>query len=321
MAAKRNITDRAHRYRATKTPPPNPQICNLCGSPKQVQVGHVNGHEEDDDPTNLFWTCRSCNVLSANTLRKAGLGRLTAQYNPAGGATSIGQWVKAVLSMKGESDVMSVRDAVAMIRATSPAKRSEFAQEIWSRRRQHGNPPKRIYFIPVGKKAKRNPATSLFEAFHGRPPESTSIDSKQMKYPKGLEFLGGLMRLNLADRSFPDLTFDPFQTKLYSNKKGTQYYVRGKGGKIDLEDFPGVDTDKDEVDLGEIQSIVYHTDKQHLGKEDRKPGPYKHKFGEEGGTPPILVYDILNDEPKFVGGTYRIDWDMDGGRHSAGIRD
>jgi hypothetical protein len=40
--------------------------------------------------------------------------------------------------MKGESREMSVPEAVEMIRATPPARRSEFAQEIWSRRRAHG---------------------------------------------------------------------------------------------------------------------------------------------------------------------------------------
>jgi hypothetical protein len=38
--------------------------------------------------------------------------------------------------MKGESDAMSVADAVEMIRATPPSRRTTFAKEIWSRRRQ-----------------------------------------------------------------------------------------------------------------------------------------------------------------------------------------
>jgi hypothetical protein len=37
-------------------------------------VGHINGHEEDDAPANLFWTCRSGKVLFGNTLRDAGIG-------------------------------------------------------------------------------------------------------------------------------------------------------------------------------------------------------------------------------------------------------
>jgi len=85
------------------------------------------------------WTCRSCNVLCANTLRRAGIGRKTRQYNPASaGATSLGQWLTAVTSMKGESSDMAVQDAVAMIHATPPEKRSRFAKEIWRLRRAHG---------------------------------------------------------------------------------------------------------------------------------------------------------------------------------------
>ncbi len=51
----------------------------------------------------------------------------------------LAQWLAAVLSMKGESDAMPVESAVAMIRATSPAKRSEFASEIWARRKAHSS--------------------------------------------------------------------------------------------------------------------------------------------------------------------------------------
>ena len=138
MAARStSVTDRALRYRANATPPPGPKICALCGSKTNVEVGHVNGREEHSNPENLMWTCRSCNVLAANAMRGAGLGRKTHQYNPGGkGATTLGEWMTAVMSMKGQSDAMSVRDAVSIIRATSPSKRSEFASEIWSRRHQ-----------------------------------------------------------------------------------------------------------------------------------------------------------------------------------------
>lgn len=130
-----NLTDRAYRYRANATPPLGEPICCLCGADRQVEVGHVDGHEENTDWHNLFWTCRRCNILSANTLRNAKMGRLTRQYNP-GGAKTLGQWVLAVSSMKGESNDMSVADAVAMIKATSQEDRSRFASEIWRRRRK-----------------------------------------------------------------------------------------------------------------------------------------------------------------------------------------
>jgi hypothetical protein len=133
------VTDRALRYRAHACPPPGVPICCLCGSERNVELGHISGREEDTSPANLFWTCRRCNVLCANTLRRAGIGRLTRQYNPSNqGATTLGHWLTAVMSMKGESDAMTVPAAVAMIRATPPVRRSEFASEIWALRRAHG---------------------------------------------------------------------------------------------------------------------------------------------------------------------------------------
>lgn len=72
-------------------------------------------------------------------MARAGLGRRTRQFNPkAQGAKSLGQWLTAVLSMKGHSDAMDVGSAVEMIRATPPERRSEFADQIWRIRRQRG---------------------------------------------------------------------------------------------------------------------------------------------------------------------------------------
>ena len=117
-------------------------MCAFCGSRRTVEVGHINGHEEDSAPANLVWTCRPCNVRCGNTLRAAGIGRLTRQYNPVGkasqGAQSLGQWLTAIMAIKGQSHEMTVPAAVEMIRATPPARRSEFASDIWARRREHG---------------------------------------------------------------------------------------------------------------------------------------------------------------------------------------
>jgi hypothetical protein len=134
-----NVTDRALRYRANANPPPGPRRCCLCGTRRSVEVGHVNGREEDNSPGNLFWTCRSCNVRCGNTLRRAGVGRRTQQLNPAAvGAENLGQWMNAVMSMKGDGGTMGVSEAVAMIRATPPEQRSQFANEIWARRHRRG---------------------------------------------------------------------------------------------------------------------------------------------------------------------------------------
>jgi hypothetical protein len=135
-----DVTDRALRYRANANAPHGERRCCLCGSTQNVEVGHVNGHEEDSSPTNLFWTCRSCNVRCGYALRRAGLGRLTHQYNPPSeGAPNLGAWVNAVLSLKGDpGGNMPVSEAIAMVRATPPAQRSRFANDIWARRRGRG---------------------------------------------------------------------------------------------------------------------------------------------------------------------------------------
>jgi hypothetical protein len=103
-----------------------------------VEVGHLDGHEENSAPENLIWNCRSCNTRLGVVFRDLGMGRRTRQLNPGEGARSLGQWLTAVMSMKAESDAMSVPAAVEMIRATPPARRSEFAREIWERRRERG---------------------------------------------------------------------------------------------------------------------------------------------------------------------------------------
>ena len=103
-----------------------------------VDVHHIDGREENVTRENLAWACRPCNVKIGRAMQAAGLGRRTRQFNPAAGARSLGQWLTAVLSAKGENDSMNVADAVAMIHATSPRMRSAFAREIWERRRARG---------------------------------------------------------------------------------------------------------------------------------------------------------------------------------------
>ena len=100
---------------------------------------HLDGEEKNADPANLVWACRSCNTTVGVVMGRAGLGRRTRQFNPrAVGAQSLGQWVTAVLSMKGQSDAMEPAAAVEMIHATPLERRSEFARRIWKIRRERG---------------------------------------------------------------------------------------------------------------------------------------------------------------------------------------
>lgn len=59
-----------------------------------------------------------------------------SQRNPAG-AHNLAQWTNAVLALKGQGGTMSLQDAISMVHATPHGKRSEFASEIWRRRKKH----------------------------------------------------------------------------------------------------------------------------------------------------------------------------------------
>jgi hypothetical protein len=98
-------------------------------------VGHLDGFEENTASENVIWNCRACNTRLGVVFKRLGMGRRTRQSNPAQkGATSLGQWLTAVMSMKGQSQEMTVSAAVD----TPPARRSEFASEIWAKRRERG---------------------------------------------------------------------------------------------------------------------------------------------------------------------------------------
>lgn len=127
----RQITDRALRYRANEAIPSDaPRVCSFCGVVDGLEVAHIDGHEENDSPENLTWSCRSCNVLAGNTLRAYGLGRLTHQFNPSVGARGPEQYRSAVDSLLGRSQDMSLRGAIGMLQATPHARRAEYARQL-----------------------------------------------------------------------------------------------------------------------------------------------------------------------------------------------
>jgi hypothetical protein len=172
----------------------------------------------------------------------------------------------------------------------------------------------------AGRKRKsRNPvesAAALSEAFHGRPAEKVTEYEETVHEHSVLTGLGRLLSVELKGGT--KIEFGP-DTQLASNEAGTQLYAVGGDQEIDLDGFD-VDPEKESVCLGQVKRIDYKTAKFHLGKTDKTPGPYTHKLGEESGKLPLLCYDTVNRLVSFVGGSYRIDLDMDG-KYSAGIRD
>lgn len=133
-----DVTDRRQRQRANELRPDG-RNCYWCGHPQKLMVAHIDGDESNLHERNLGLTCRSCNSRVAYQMKRHGVGVRTRQYNaPKHGAENLGQWMAAVMSMKGQSDQMTVRQAVDMIHKTPPEDRSYFAREIWRLRKQHG---------------------------------------------------------------------------------------------------------------------------------------------------------------------------------------
>lgn len=173
---------------------------------------------------------------------------------------------------------------------------------------------------------RKNPeaaAAELSEAWHGRPAKTATDVIEQVHYHGVLTDLGRLKEITVmvTARKGQKIFFDA-ETRLASSENGKQLYVVGGDQSLDLEalGIEGEEAEKDCVVVGDIFSIVYVTAKQHLGKEDRDIGPYEHELGEDSGTMPILIYDTMNQEVGFAGGSYFIDPTDYDGRHSAGIR-
>jgi len=310
------VTDRALRYRANANAPEGAEQCCMCGSKTSIDVGHVDGHEENNEEENLIWICRSCNVTTANVMRDAGMGRLTRQYNPGKsgkGASSTEQWITAVMSMKGLSNEMPVSEAVEMIRATSPAKRSEYARGIWDMRRSKGNP--------------ENLAAEAYKRFHGRPSTEEIVIEEQVHFHKNLATLGVLAACvfdtPLGDRV--TLNFDSDDGHpvpwLCMSEDGVQLYIEGGDQSIELEAI-GMEGDnwyKERMVLGTFSepepgrkwNLAYITEKNFDSFETIR---YEHDLGEpDEGEPknhrreaPTLEFEPLNQKLFICGGQYKI---------------
>lgn len=125
MQARRNITDRAQRYRAQKNVT-GPKRCVLCGSRADIQVMHLTGNESHGEAANLAYGCRSCNGKLSAAFKAVGAGRPTNQYNPSQGVPSFEQYMWAVSNhTRGAHDAGG-----SIIHATPKHKRIEYARRI-----------------------------------------------------------------------------------------------------------------------------------------------------------------------------------------------
>jgi hypothetical protein len=161
-------------------------------------------------------------------------------------------------------------------------------------------------------------AVKLFSAFHGADPKD--ISEKQESAAMRLDYtsLGDLIALGLGEPELhgnrlvtgwdkcPHIGFKGDGVKLASAPNGKQLYLIGGTQDISaqLENWEGVDPEKDFIDLGDCGFVVYLARKVHGGF---KPVEWCHEFGERKSTLPRLMYDSLKKRIFLVGGESFID--------------
>lgn len=181
-----DITDRQRRERSRQTiNPQHMKRCGFCGHKRNMRVHHINGNEADIDERNLMGACHACNLKVAAVMRAHGLGRKADldQMNPAApataGAKNLAAWVIAVKVLRGESGEMKVKDAVALIHATPPARRSRFAEDIWKIRRAKGTDRPGSTAFSFGRNPRTGPQEALLLGSKDKVRRAKAIDWMQ----------------------------------------------------------------------------------------------------------------------------------------------
>ncbi len=173
------------------------------------------------------------------------------------------------------------------------------------------NPRKRA------RKGRRNPdsklegASHLYEEFHGEQGKHVDTYHEPEPRPASLSELGDLIELQVKRPTgwkWAVLDFTGCGVKLASNAQGTQLYFVSGDQKVSRGELShvGADNSKELIDLGEATLIAYRARKAHV---DGIASNYEHKFGEETGVRPRLMYDRRGPAPRLflTGGEYRIE--------------
>lgn len=157
---------------------------------------------------------------------------------------------------------------------------------------------------------RRNPdgeleaAAQLTSDFHGRPADRVTVVAETEAEHAAVAELGRLLELHVrtpeGERFM--LPFYNTRVKACSTPDGLNIVFVGGDQEIGLESL-GLDTDKEQLPLGECTHIVYHTSKAFHNFE---PTDYVHEFGEESGVRPTLGYSTLNQRLYLEGGRYAV---------------
>jgi hypothetical protein len=147
-------------------------------------------------------------------------------------------------------------------------------------------------------------ARAMAEAFHQRPSTKVYEYEELREERTELAGLGKLELLTLRTQNRETFDLTPAGVKVTCTADGGQIYFVGGDQAIDPEALGLQDSmPKDHLCLGACTWIHYYTKK---GFHHFESTIYKHRFGEEGGSPPLLNYDVRNQTLYLTGGTYQV---------------
>jgi hypothetical protein len=180
------------------------------------------------------------------------------------------------------------------------------------------NPKKRIAkrATPSRRRRDRNPdeteqAVRLFEAFHGKEPRGIVEKQVSATVRKDYSACGPLLQLTTITPAGDKVEWDFTDDKVMlaaappppGQKKSRQLYCIG-GNQDVSRSLDASSLQKDFIDLGECTRVIYFAQKSINNFE---PTEWDHKFGEQNGVKPQLMFDKLKKQLFFIGGDYFID--------------
>jgi hypothetical protein len=148
-------------------------------------------------------------------------------------------------------------------------------------------------------------AVSLYGIFHGKDAQEILEKHRSAAIRSDYTALGDLEYLQVQTPLGQKVTFqfEGDHVKLASSPDGKQLYCIGGNQNI----APCLDKDsmaKDIIDVGDCIEVAYTARKIHSNYEAVE---WYHKFGEDSGALPRIVFDKLKKELFFAGGEYFID--------------
>jgi len=186
-----------------------------------------------------------------------------------------------------------------------------YAREAAAKKAKRKNPAKRkaAKKRPAKKRRKRNgeqvaAAARMFKKFHGKPATGVRTVKQLRVTPSALADCGKLIELVVdTGHGGRRLSFGRNTVRTATTGDGGQLYFVGGDQALKLDEWSGLSLPKDQVKLGELASICYHTSKDFHNFE---PSDYEHAFGETGKARPDICYDVHSKRLYLVGGGYQV---------------